>query len=133
VCESVNLLIFRKLKKMSYLLSDIDNSEISQLKNQNDINSFSVGDNIRIHVRIIEGEKQRVQIFEGVCIGKRGKGISKTFTVRRLDNTGGVERIFPIFTPAIEKIEVLQRGKVRRAKLNYLRALVGKKAKIKKR
>lgn len=118
---------------MSYLLSDIDNSEISQLKNQNDINSFSVGDNIRIHVRIIEGEKQRVQIFEGVCIGKRGKGISKTFTVRRLDNTGGVERIFPIFTPAIEKIEVLQRGKVRRAKLNYLRALVGKKAKIKKR
>jgi len=118
---------------MSYKLSDIDTNEISQLKNQNDINAFSVGDNIRIHVRIIEGEKQRVQIFEGVCIGKRGKGISKTFTVRRLDNVVGVERIFPIFTPSIEKIEVLQRGKVRRAKLNYLKSLFGKKAKIKKK
>lgn len=118
---------------MSYLLSNVDNNEISNFENSNDINSFSVGDSIRIHVRIIEGEKQRIQIFEGVCIGKRGKGISKSFTVRRLDNNGGVERIFPIFTPSIKKIEVLQRGKVRRAKLNYLKNLVGKKAKIKKK
>jgi len=119
---------------MSYLLSNIDINEISKLKYHSDINSFSVGDTIRIHVRIIEGKKQRVQVFEGVCIGKRGRGISETFTVRRLDNNiGGVERIFPIFTPSIKKIEVVQRGKVRRAKLNYLKNLVGKKAKIKKR
>lgn len=92
---------------------------------------FSVGDTVRVHVRIKEGERQRVQVFEGTVIAKQHGGIEETFTVRRLSYGVGVERVFPINSPNVEKIEVVRRGKTRRAKLYYLRDRVGKSAKVK--
>ena len=96
-----------------------------------DIPTFRAGDTLRVHVRIVEGNRERIQLFEGVVIKRRGGGISETFTVRKLSYGVGVERTFPVHTPKIEKIEVKRRGKVRRAKLYYLRSLRGKAARIK--
>ena len=98
-----------------------------------DIPTFRAGDTLRVHVRIVEGNRERIQVFEGVVIKRRGGGISETFTVRKLSYGVGVERTFPVHTPKIEKIEVKRRGKVRRAKLYYLRSLRGKAARIKER
>lgn len=95
--------------------------------------SFRAGDTIAVHFRIREGEKERVQVFEGVCIGMKRGGNRSTITVRKMSFTQGVERIFPLASPRIEKIEVVQRGRVRRAKLFYLRQLRGKKARIRER
>ncbi|HDE0026357.1 TPA: 50S ribosomal protein L19 [Staphylococcus aureus] len=92
--------------------------------------SFRPGDTLRVHVRIIEGTRERIQVFEGVVIKRRGGGVSETFTVRKISSGVGVERTFPLHTPKIEKIEVKRRGKVRRAKLYYLRSLRGKAARI---
>ena len=100
----------------------------SQLRT--DLPSFRPGDTLRVHVRIIEGTRERIQVFEGVVIKRRGGGISETFTVRKISSGVGVERTFPLHTPKIEKIEVKRRGKVRRAKLYYLRNLRGKAARI---
>ena len=94
---------------------------------------FRPGDNIAVSYKIVEGSKERIQVFKGDVISLKGEGSTKTFIVRKMSNGVGVERIFPIVSPAITKIEVLKRGKVRRAKLYYLRNLVGKKAKIKER
>ena len=96
-----------------------------------DIPTFRAGDTLRVHVRIVEGNRERIQVFEGVVIKRRGGGISETFTVRKLSYGVGVERTFPVHTPKIEKIEVKRRGKVRRAKLYYLRSLRGRAARIK--
>ena len=101
----------------------------SQLRT--DLPSFRPGDTLRVHVRIIEASRERIQVFEGVVIKRRGGGISETFTVRKISSGVGVERTFPLHTPKIEKIEVKRRGKVRRAKLYYLRELRGKAARIK--
>ena len=95
-----------------------------------DIPEFKAGDSVKVHVRIVEGNRERIQIFEGVVIKRRGGGISETFTVRKISYGVGVERTFPIHTPKIEKIEVSRRGRVRRAKLYYLRNLRGKAARI---
>ncbi|HCV7001157.1 TPA: 50S ribosomal protein L19 [Staphylococcus aureus] len=100
----------------------------SQLRT--DLPSFRPGDALRVHVRIIEGTRERIQVFEGVVIKRRGGGVSETFTVRKISSGVGVERTFPLHTPKIEKIEVKRRGKVRRAKLYYLRSLRGKAARI---
>ena len=100
----------------------------SQLRT--DLPSFRPGDTLRVHVRIVEGSRERIQVFEGVVIKRRGGGISETFTVRKISSGVGVERTFPLHTPKIEKIEVKRRGKVRRAKLYYLRNLRGKAARI---
>ncbi|HDI6401633.1 TPA: 50S ribosomal protein L19 [Staphylococcus aureus] len=100
----------------------------SQLRT--DLPSFRPGDTLRVHVRIIEGTRERIQVFEGVVIKRRGGGVSETFTVRKMSSGVGVERTFPLHTPKIEKIEVKRRGKVRRAKLYYLRSLRGKAARI---
>ncbi|HHA0013920.1 TPA: 50S ribosomal protein L19 [Staphylococcus aureus] len=100
----------------------------SQLRT--DLPSFRPGDTLRVHVRIIEGTRERIQVFEGVVIKRRGGGVSETFTVRKISSGVGVERTFPVHTPKIEKIEVKRRGKVRRAKLYYLRSLRGKAARI---
>jgi large subunit ribosomal protein L19 len=89
---------------------------------------FSPGDNVRVHTRVVEGEKERIQVFAGVVIGRRGRGLEETFTVRRISYGEGVERIFPISSPRVEKIEVERKGRVRRAKLTYLRKRVGKSA-----
>ena len=95
---------------------------------KDDVTPFNVGDTVKVHCRVIEGGKERVQIFQGIVIGKRGAGINEAFTVRKIAYGEGVEHSFPIRTPKIAKIEVVTRGKVRRAKLNYLRERVGKEA-----
>jgi large subunit ribosomal protein L19 len=97
------------------------------------IPEFRAGDTVRVHVRVVEGERERVQVFEGIVIRRRGSGLSKTFTVRKLSFGVGVERTFPLHSPMIARIEVAARGDVRRAKLYYLRSRVGKKAKVKER
>ena len=94
---------------------------------------FRPGDTVRIHVKVIEGQRERIQVFEGVVIKRRGSNVSATFTVRKVSYGVGVERTFPLHSPKIEKIEVMRRGKVRRAKLYYLRNLSGKAARIKER
>ena len=96
-----------------------------------DIPEFRTGDTLAVNVRVIEGEKERIQVFQGVCIKRSGGGLNETFTVRKISNGVGVERIFPIHSPRIASIEVKRTGKVRRAKLYYLRALKGKAARIK--
>lgn len=94
---------------------------------------FNVGDTVRVHVRVIEGKRERIQMFEGVVLKKQHGGVNESFTVRKLSSGIGVERTFPIHSPKIEKVDVIRRGKVRRAKLNYLRDRVGKAAKVKER
>ena len=103
---------------------------VTQSQLRTDLPSFRPGDTLRVHVRIIEGTRERIQVFEGVVIKRRGGGVSETFTVRKISSGVGVERTFPVHTPKIEKIEVKRRGKVRRAKLYYLRSLRGKAARI---
>jgi large subunit ribosomal protein L19 len=90
--------------------------------------SFNVGDSVRVHTRVVEGEKERIQIFAGVVIGRRGHGLNESFTVRRISYGEGVERVFPIHSPRVDKIEVERKGEVRRAKLTYLRKRIGKGA-----
>ena len=98
---------------------------------RDDIPDFRPGDTVKVHVRVIEGNRSRIQVFQGVIIRRQGGGIRETFTVRKVSFGVGVERTFPVHTPVVEKIEVLTRGDVRRAKLYYLRELRGKAAKIK--
>jgi len=100
---------------------------------KNDNPAFRPGDTVKVHVKIKEGNRERIQIFEGLVIKRRGSGISETFTVRKLSSGVGVERTFPVHTPNIDKIEVVRKGKVRRAKLNYIRTLSAKAARIKER
>src|SRR5436309_9941971 len=104
----------------------IDAIEKEQLKA--DASSFKVGDSVRVHTRVVEGDKERVQIFAGIVIGRKGRGINETFTVRRISYGEGVERVFPVNSPRIAKIEVETAGTARRAKLNYLRKRTGKAA-----
>ena len=98
-----------------------------------DLPDFRPGDTVRVHVRVVEGERERVQVFEGVVIARKGGGTRETFTVRKLSSGIGVERVFPLHSPAIQKIEVTRRGRVRRAKLYYLRHRVGKAARVAER
>ncbi|MDO7905857.1 50S ribosomal protein L19 [Paenibacillus sp. JX-17] len=104
---------------------------ITEEQLRKDLPSFRPGDTLKVHVKVIEGTRERVQLFEGVVIKRRGGGISETFTVRKISYGVGVERTFPLHSPKIDKIEVARRGKVRRAKLYYLRELRGKAARIK--
>ena len=89
---------------------------------------FGVGDSVRVHTKVVEGDKERIQVFTGVVIGKRGRGLNETFTVRRISYGEGVERVFPVHSPRVDKIEVERKGSVRRAKLTYLRKRLGKGA-----
>ncbi len=95
-----------------------------------DIPDFRPGDTVKVHVRVVEGEKERIQVFQGVVISRRGGGIRESFTVRKISGGVGVERVFPLHGPVIDRIEVVRRGRVRRAKLYYLRGLRGKAARI---
>ncbi|AWI12133.1 MULTISPECIES: 50S ribosomal protein L19 [Bacillaceae] len=105
--------------------------EITKEQLRTDLPAFRPGDTVRVHVKVVEGNRERVQLFEGVVIKRRGGGISETFTVRKVSYGVGVERTFPLHSPKIVKLEVVRRGKVRRAKLYYLRNLRGKAARIK--
>jgi large subunit ribosomal protein L19 len=98
-----------------------------------DLPPFRAGDTLRVDVRVKEGDKERIQAFEGVCIARRGAGVSETFTVRKISNGVGVERIFPVHSPMIGSLHVVRRGRVRRAKLYYLRNLTGKATRIKEK
>ncbi len=109
-------------------ISLIDSINAGQLRS--DIPEFRAGDTVRVHAKVVEGTRERIQMFEGVVIARKGSGISETYTVRKISNGVGVERIFPLHTPRVEKIEVIRHGRVRRAKLYYLRALQGKAARI---
>lgn len=100
---------------------------------KDDLPDFRAGDTVRVHVRVVEGERERVQVFEGIVIRRRGSQLSETFTVRKISFGVGVERTFPLHSPMIAKIEVMTLGAVRRSKLYYLRDRVGKKAKVKER
>jgi large subunit ribosomal protein L19 len=104
----------------------IDAIEKEQLKTE--VAKFKVGDGVRVHTRVIEGDKERIQIFAGIVIGRKGRGLNENFTVRRISYGEGVERVFPIHSPRIAKVEVEKQGRARRAKLNYLRERKGKEA-----
>ena len=109
----------------------LDNVENSYLRSE--VPDFASGDTVRVHVKVKEGDKERIQIYQGVVIARRGGGTRETFTVRKISGSVGVERIFPMCSPTVDKIEVIRRGKVRRAKLYYLRNLRGKAARIEER
>jgi large subunit ribosomal protein L19 len=104
----------------------IDAIEKEQLKG--DATNFKVGDGVRVHTRVVEGDKERIQIFAGIVIGRKGRGLNETFTVRRISYGEGVERVFPLHSPRIAKVEVEKQGRARRAALNYLRNRKGKEA-----
>ena len=106
--------------------SIIDAIEKEQFKA--DLTNFKVGDGVRVHTRVVEGDKERIQIFSGIVIGRKGRGLNETFTVRRISYGEGVERVFPLHSPRIAKVEVEKEGRARRAKLNYLRTRKGKEA-----
>jgi len=111
---------------------DILNAITDEYK-KNDIPDFHIGDTVRVHIKIKEGSRERIQIFEGFVLKRQNGGVSETFTVRRIASGVGVEKTFPVHSPRIEKIEIVKRGEVRRAKLNYMRSRTGKSAKIKGR
>jgi large subunit ribosomal protein L19 len=104
----------------------IDAIEKDQFKTQ--VPNFRVGDSVRVHTRVVEGDKERIQIFAGIVIGRKGRGLNESFTVRRISYGEGVERVFPLHSPRIAKVEVEKQGRARRAKLNYLRTRKGKEA-----
>lgn len=112
-------------------MSHLSNVEASYLRD--DVPEFRAGDTVKVHVRVVEGNKERIQIFQGVVIARRGGGTRESFTVRKISGGIGVERVFPLHSPSIERIEAIRRGKVRRAKLYYLRNLRGKAARIEER
>ena len=112
------------------LLKEIENEQMAKLAAGKDIPDFQPGDTLIVNVKIVEGERSRVQAYEGVCIGRAGSGINENFTVRKISYGEGVERVFPLYSPMIDSIEVVRRGKVRRAKLYYLRGRRGKAARI---
>ncbi len=120
-----------RLQEANTLMKTLDAVDAASLKT--DLPDFRAGDTLKVHVKVVEGNKTRVQIFQGVVIARSGAGVSETFTVRKVSYGVGVERTFPLHTPIVEKIEVVTRGDVRRAKLYYLRDLRGKKAKIRER
>ena len=112
-------------------MKQLQQVELPYLKT--DVPDFRAGDSVRVHVRVVEGQKERVQVFQGVVIARRGSGTSETFTVRKTSSGVAVERIFPLHSPNLTKIDVFRRGKVRRSKLYYLRSLRGKAARIEER
>jgi large subunit ribosomal protein L19 len=112
------------------LIQTLEKEQIEKLSAGKEIPDFGPGDTVLVNVKVIEGDKSRVQAYEGVCIGRSGGGIHQNFTVRKISYGEGVERVFPLYSPMIDSIKVVRRGKVRRAKLYYLRGLRGKKARI---
>lgn len=115
------------------IIDQIEKEEIERLSANKEIPDFRPGDTLRVHCRISEGAKTRIQVYEGVCIGRQGNKYNETFIVRKISYGFGVERGFPVYSPLVEKIEVVRKGKVRRAKIYYLRERSGKSARIKER
>ena len=112
------------------LIKEIENEQVAKLTAGKEIPDFQPGDTVVVNVKIVEGERTRVQAYEGVCIGRAGSGLNENFTVRKISYGEGVERVFPLYSPMIDSIKVVRRGQVRRAKLYYLRGRRGKSARI---
>jgi len=112
------------------LIQTLEKEQMEKLSTGKEIPDFGPGDTVLVNVKVVEGEKSRVQAYEGVCIGRAGAGLNENFTVRKISYGEGVERVFPLYAPMIDSIKVVRRGKVRRAKLYYLRGLRGKAARI---
>lgn len=112
------------------VIQELEQEQIAQLTKDRPIPVFAPGDTVRVNVKVVEGSRERVQAFEGVCIARRNRGLNSAFTVRKISYGEGVERIFPLYSPQIASIEVIRRGRVRRAKLYYLRGRTGKAARI---
>ncbi len=112
------------------IIQELEQAEMAGIAAKRDIPVFEPGDTVRVHVRVTEGNRTRVQAYEGVCIARKGAGLNESFTVRKISYGEGVERVFPVYSPIVEKVEVVRRGKVRRAKLYYLRNRRGKSARI---
>ena len=112
------------------VIQEIEKEQLAKLSANKTIPDFAPGDTVIVNVKVVEGERTRVQAYEGVCIGRSGRGINESFTVRKISYGEGVERVFPVLSPMIDSIKVVRRGKVRRAKLYYLRNLRGKSARI---
>ena len=115
------------------LIKEIENEQVAKLTAGKEIPDFQPGDTVVVNVKIVEGERTRVQAYEGVCIGRAGAGLNENFTVRKISYGEGVERVFPLYSPMIDSIKVVRRGQVRRAKLYYLRGRRGKSARITER
>ena len=115
------------------IIEQLEKEHAEELEAKRPIPEFAPGDTVRVNVKVTEGSRERIQAYEGVCIGRSGSGINESFTVRKISYGEGVERVFPIFSPLVDSVEVVRRGKVRRAKLYYLRGLRGKAARIKER
>ncbi|MBE7636306.1 50S ribosomal protein L19 [Sneathiella sp. P13V-1] len=114
-------------------IQKLEQEQIEKLVAERPVPEFRAGDTLRVHVKVVEGTRERIQAFEGVCIARNSGGINANFTVRKISYGEGVERVFPLYSPRIDKIEVVRQGVVRRAKLYYLRELRGKKARIRER
>ena len=112
------------------LIQELEKEQVAKLSAGKDIPDFAPGDTVIVNVKVVEGERSRVQAYEGVCIGRSGQGLNENFTVRKISYGEGVERVFPLYSPMIDSIKVVRRGKVRRAKLYYLRGRRGKSARI---
>jgi large subunit ribosomal protein L19 len=112
------------------LIHELEQEQIAKLSTGKEIPDFSPGDTVLVNVKVVEGERTRIQAYEGVCIGRAGSGLNENFTVRKISYGEGVERVFPLYSPMIDSIKIVRRGKVRRAKLYYLRGLRGKAARI---
>ncbi len=115
------------------IIEKIEQKQIAKLTEGKTIPDFSAGDTVRVNVKVVEGNRERVQAYEGVCIAVKNRGLNSSFTVRKISYGEGVERVFPLYSPRIESIELVRRGKVRRAKLYYLRSRRGKSARIAER
>ena len=115
---------------MSKIIQEIEKEQIEKLLTEKQIPEFKAGDSLKVHTKVVEGDRTRIQVYEGVCIGRNNDGINSSFTVRKISFGEGVERVFPLYSPNVAKIEVSKVGKVRRSKLYYLRDLRGKAARI---
>ncbi len=115
------------------LLQQVEQEHIIKLTGERGVPEFRPGDTLKVHMKVVEGNRERVQVYEGLCIARKNASINSNFTVRKISYGEGVERIFPLYSPRIEKIEVVRRGEVRRAKLYYLRGRTGKSARIRER
>ena len=112
------------------IIQTLEKEQVEKLSKGREIPDFGPGDTVLVNVKVVEGDKSRIQAYEGVCIGRSGQGVNESFTVRKISYGEGVERVFPLYAPVVDSIKVVRRGKVRRAKLYYLRGLRGKKARI---
>ena len=115
---------------MTNIIEDFEKRQIKKLTQKKSVPSFRTGDTIKVNVKVVEGDRSRIQVFEGICIARKNSGVNSSFTVRKISHGEGIERVFPLFSPIVDSIEVMRQGDVRRAKLYYLRDRKGKSARI---